>query len=91
MDAFIGITRRFTYSCEPVGGWDGDYRGREWEGVVKDGDVVIYRTEEKAPKEPRGDDERSAWYNTKDKLSKAARDWLSSNYPDWENPIAYWD
>jgi hypothetical protein len=24
-------------------------------------------------------------------LGDEARDWLQENYPDWQNPMAYWD
>lgn len=34
--------------------------------------------------------DRRAW-NEQDAKGEEARAWLTANYPDWENPDAYWD
>ena len=99
-DAFININRRFSYSIEPVGGWENyGHEDCEWHGVVKDNDMVIWETPEKLSGEPRRgttDDESHrrewlAWCDRKDALGNPARAWLEEYYPDWQNRLAYWD
>ena len=88
-DAFININRRFTYKTQPVGGYDSDgYRkGREthpFECVVTDCDTVIWTSEPVSPSA------QLEWFRIDDVLRPMGKAWLDKNYPDWENPIAYW-
>lgn len=71
---------RFHAMCEPIDGWenpDGVYVG-----VVKDQDKIIWRSEDTGT---RGD------YRKHDLLGAAATDWLRTHYPDYKNPLAYWE
>ena len=93
-DAFLNISRRYSYSVQPVCGWeDENYRSAEWQCVVKDCESIIWKSEPIEP-EPKFDKENSkpwnAWYDKKEKLSKIGISWLNENYPDWESPLAYW-
>jgi hypothetical protein len=66
--------------CEPIDGWnnaDGLYIG-----VVKDQDKIIWRSEKTAKRNE---------YKYHDALSKSAEDWLKEHYPDYKNPLAYWE
>jgi hypothetical protein len=98
--ADIGIVRRFSVQVRPVDGWENHNRATSWwSGVVLDGEVEIWESERLVP-EPEyesskhGDDQRKvwlAWQDQKDALADQCREWLNENYPDWEDPLAYWD
>lgn len=93
-DAFLSISRRYGCSSRPVRGYDDpDYRLGGWVGVVNDGKQEIWQSPELGP-EPDSNKDRPAWlkwYQDKEALGDQARQWLATNYPDWENPLAYWD
>ena len=76
--AFIGVNLRYGIRI--------DYDRLEKEKVavamVTDGDTPIHTTE---PIE--GEDS----YHTQDEARMQAKVWLDVNYPDWQNPSAYWD
>jgi hypothetical protein len=92
--AHISLTRRFTYSNQPVAGWGSKNIDHEpWCCVVTDCGVEIWRSPELEP-EPDIDDNRPAWmawYDKKNALAKTGKAWLLEHYPDFENPLAYWD
>lgn len=91
-DAFMTISRRFNYSCMPVGGWENaDRRTDEWIGVVLDSEKVIWRTDPIEPQPATVDAGLLAWYDKKNKLASEAKAWLDKNHPDWQNRLAYWD
>lgn len=55
-------------------------------------DTMLWRSELSFPKP--GYEDRDAylfWSNQVDSLEAQARQWLDENYPDWGNPLAYWD
>lgn len=90
--AFITVSRRFNYSCVPVGGWENvNHRTEEWTGVVLDSEKVIWRTEPIEPQPSSVDGGLLDWYKKKDDLANQAKAWLDENYSDWENRLAYWD
>lgn len=88
-NAHISLSRRFAYGIEPEGGWDNECN-RETVSryvLVKDmgNGTIIWKSDLVAP------DEICPWYMLSEKLSQIAREWLAEHYPDWENPLAYWD
>ena len=95
--ADMSLVRRYTYGYEPVGGYteDGSSQSSSVYGYVKDlaTDEVIWctaqaleRPDDSAPRE-----EHLAFYDAKDALVASAKDWLNDQFPDWEDPLAYWD
>lgn len=77
--AGLNIERRYSFAF--------DYQKKESEGIclanVYDCGVVIYTTE---PVKVVGKSWESA-----ELTEKSAKTWLDANFPDWENPSAYWD
>lgn len=78
--ANLSLARRYEVSF--------DYDRSENEGVgvanVTDGGEVIFSTE------PIPVNREKSW-KTSEQANKLAVEWLDKNYPDWENPGAYWD
>lgn len=59
--------------------------------VYRDGEV-IHETEAVQPEGwTSGNRYNDAYWAAEDKASKEVNTWLEENYPDWENPMAYWD
>lgn len=84
-NAHLSLDRRFGYSlcvyCDAEGN-DADYAvATHRKAVIVDGDTVIKVI---GLCEMRD-------YDAEDKLEAEARDRLQENYPDWQNPMAYWD
>lgn len=87
--AHIGIKRRYTYSDLPVGGYDNpdfDQQTTPRVGVVEDRDTIIWQSEPfdfvAAGVE---------WFNAGESVLLQAKAWLEKHYPDWQDPLAYWD
>jgi hypothetical protein len=83
-NAHLSLNRRFgftTYeSCDAEGN-DADYNEATHQKVVIwDGgeEIKVIGLWEKQD------------YKAADPLGAEARDWLQENYPDWQNPMAYW-
>lgn len=55
------------------------------ETVVMDGDAIIFSAGSRAS------DYSDESYRIGDEQSKVANTWLNEHYPDWKNPLAYWD
>jgi hypothetical protein len=96
--AHISLERRFSCSAEPVCGYASpDYRKHEWHAVVCDCGKVIWQTPHKLEPEPEYHDDKEnrealiVWGGKRDELRKAATAWLDKNYPNWKDPLAYWD
>lgn len=92
--AHISLDRRYSYRVEPVVGYDDpEYRKSEWQSVVTDCDKIIWTSEEKLrvepPYEPR--DEWLKWHDDKRALEQMGREYIDAHFPEWENPMAYWD
>lgn len=84
--ADMRLVHRFTADSEPVGGWQEGYdREGPWVGVVRDQGAVIWQTEPSSATE-----EVPKWELTR-RLRLYADEWLAEHYPDWKDPLAYWD
>ena len=90
--AHIGLVNRFSARVEPVDGWDDpDYYTKGRKGCVKDGETIMHVVGEIGP-EPQGDREAFlAWLDEKDRLGTLAQEWLDEHYPNWRDPLAYWE
>jgi hypothetical protein len=88
--ANIHICRRFRPSHEPEGGWekyDNCAAESAWVAAVRDSnDILIWKSEPVTMN-------KDARYRSalSDKQYTQADAWLTENYPDWRNPLAYWD
>lgn len=83
--AYISISRRFSAGAGPSTGYGDGYNPKARRcGYVTDQGAIIYRTPETVPHDNRD-------YQREDALGKQARAWLEGRYPDWQNPLAYWD
>jgi len=90
-EAFLNSNRRFSYGVQPVDGWESkNYRKGDWHCVVTDCDNVIWKSEHMGG-EPDSKEEMLDWIKAKDKFGETGKQWLTDNYPDFENPAAYWD
>jgi hypothetical protein len=98
-DAHMSLTRRFSYKVEPICGYsDLDYKKSEWHCVVTDCGEVIWASAKRVEPEPKysfdDEDSRQIWLNwdkQKEALGKSGLSWLNEHYPNWEDPLAYWD
>lgn len=69
---------------------DGDWRKHEVKVLNANGDVIKDFGAVDVPE--RTDDPRwSGKYQEYETLQGKAREWLAANYPDYQNPFAYWD
>lgn len=86
-NAHMSLSRRFVPGCMPEGGWEQKYDNETCARVayVKDCGEIVWQSTPVAPSE------QMAWYLIDEYLCRVARKWLNENYPDWENPLAYWD
>ena len=94
--ASIDLCNRYRVSVNPVTGWDDpDYRQSGWHCVVSDCESVISTSGQIEPEPPYDCDEQRAewlaWHDKKDGLAKSGQSWLDEHYPDWRDPVAYWD
>jgi hypothetical protein len=99
-DAFITIKHRYSCSVSPISGYDNpDYYEDRWHCTVADWDgTILWTSEELEPMPPhpsRGDEDARQtfldWYNRKGDLRKLGESWLGEHYPDWRDPLAYWE
>ena len=85
--AHMRFSRRFSTTCSA-------YRTEEYKpgdpctGLVLDADGSVVWHTSKNDFEALKDEED---YERKARLRDLARDWLNTNYPDWDNPLAYWE
>jgi len=83
--AEMDLTPRFSYS-RVYDNHDEYIKGQiQW--YVADGNDIIFRTDP-LKFEKEYDEE---WFKLGGNASKLARSWLDKNYPEWENPMAYWE
>jgi hypothetical protein len=97
-DAFIDTIRRYSFQVQPVGGYEGDYKSREWEAIATDCDEPVWHSGKLRPEPPyRSGDSQEArvewlfWQDQKDTLGGLAEAWLDENKPKWRDVLAYWD
>ena len=81
--AHTSVTRRYAVNF--------DYKREEAEGVavaeVRDGEIVLFSTEPvKVPA-----DQDKEYFKITDGVKATAHKWLQQNFPQWEDPGAYWD
>lgn len=92
------LNRRFSFSNQPVGGWQqATGKNERYIGVVRDCETIIFTTKPTDP-EPsfKSGNEKSRlawskWLATRNSKEAEARKWLVEHYPDYENVTAYWD
>jgi hypothetical protein len=99
--AHINLARRFHCDVQPVCGLEQYYeRGREaalttelWRGIVWDYDGIVWEHPQRLPARPSPTQgqEYSAWYRQERALQEEVKAWLFEHYPDYEDPLAYWD
>lgn len=85
--AHIGLTRRFSFNVQPVCGWEQKF-DNETEPricVVTDGGEAIWQSEEVKPSP------EIEWFRLDTVLNPLGLAWISEHYPDWQDPLAYWD
>ena len=88
-DAFINFDTRFNVSVDHVADPEADYKiwaASDYQGTIKDGDVIIYST---ACVSPTGDLLKDD--EIKKPLYKQLELFMKEHYPDYENTEAYWD
>jgi len=101
--AHMNAVARLTYLTQPDGGYTDDYaaeRLKPKECIVLDTatDGILWRVA--LPPEPPynhatdGPEVRQSWLDYQDLRRGAefhAECWLNQHFPDWRNPVAYWD
>ncbi len=80
--ASLALARRYRYTYD----YEHLEATGEYVGVVFDCGNIVYRTESLPSKTPDGEDH---WENY-DKCQALAKAWLEGQYPDWNDPGAYW-
>ena len=92
--AFLSPVNRFSVTAEPINGWaDGGGEGAAYVGRVFDCGTQIWQSLPTPPM-PAYSVERDvlmAWYEQQDTVREHARAWLCAQYPDYNNPLAYWE
>jgi len=68
------------------------YEVRDWDGTV------LFASESRqtfVPYQEDDQDQKMAFFDNRTAIEKQGKEecaqWLTENYPDWENPLAYWD
>jgi len=79
------LDRRFSYGRFYES--DENYVAGEITSYVKDGDDIVFTTQPKTYDKKHSD----MFFAQQDEASAEAISWLVENYPDWENPMAYWN
>lgn len=81
--AHMNLSRRYSIDIIPVNGYGENYKSEDdRQGQVLDCGIVIWRTSEVA----RYDD-----YRKQDELEVQTKLYIEEHYPDYRNPLAYWD
>lgn len=79
-DAFFHVNRRYGVRYD----YDREEKKRVGISHVMDGDRVIYTTE---PIKAKGE----KYFDLLNRANALAVEWLNLEFPDWEDPSAYWD
>jgi len=91
--AHISLSPRFSYSTEPLEGWNAKTKSGKYVGVVTDCGEIVFQTEPTTPEPKYSEAEHPAWMAwqaTKDQKSNEAKEWLTQKYPNWQDVSAYW-
>lgn len=84
--ASFSLSRRFSCTSRPLDGdYAAPYESIPYEGVVCDGEQVIYKTDPVMPTE------ELPGRSIREMQKLHIVQWLNERYPDWESPFAYWD
>lgn len=93
--AHVRLNNRYSYDAQPVGGWEnGSGAGSQYQGVVTDCGKVIFRTMPTSAQPSYNQSDNTAlteWFTKRDGKSKEAEAWLNEQFPNWKDPLAYWD
>lgn len=81
-NAFIRIDRRFSFRNKQLGN---DYDTSPRAAVVTDQGEVIWQSESESPSD------EVPIYEAGERYLPEAEAWLEEHYPDWRDPLAYWD
>lgn len=90
--AHLSLQQRYGCGTRPVGGWSAD--SDIYEGFVQDCGVDIHVSESKITRpsyETGTPEEFRAHREAEEALGKEARAWLTERYPDWTDPLTYWN
>lgn len=88
------LKRRFAYGMRPVGGWD-NYPSTHREAYITDCDADLWVNPEKVAdalnvvREDRSEYDRLRAIATQMEAEARAR--LETQFPAWQDPLAYWD
>jgi len=87
--AYISLTKRFSYRVISVNGDDSKtWNVDDQHCVIFDCDRVIW---ESKPIPPRTEENVEKWRRWDKEICNSAVNWLKEHYPNWEDPLAYWD
>lgn len=80
--ARMHLYRRYSYGKQPINGYEVESSYTDDKvGVVTDCGKIIYQTQSVGCKD----------YPAQDLVQAEAKAWLIATYPDYKNPLAYWD
>lgn len=88
------LSCRYSYHADPVRGWeDPEYDLGPWQGVITDQDKVIWATPTQLAPQPHNAEREvlREWYDKRDRLAREALECIERQFPDYQNPFAYWD
>jgi hypothetical protein len=88
-ESFINFLTRFTVSVDHTADVSADYdvwEKSDYQGVVKDGNEVIFSTECATPTGDYSEDTK-----IEKRLKQHLESYMTENYPDYKNINMYWD
>lgn len=81
--AHMHLTNRYMATYQPINGYGDNYNPDDPTiGVVTDQGEIIWRTDRQAARKD---------FKLQDELEKEARAYADAHYPDYRNPMLYWD
>ena len=91
--ADMHLSRRYSVGHPPVGGWDSPGSSEApIHGVVMDQEKIIWHTDPLERPAPDADRETMlAFYDAQDALTVKTTTWIDEQFPNWRDPLAYWD
>lgn len=78
--ADMALKTRYTFTVEPVNGWQ-DYDCKDYVCKVMDQGKVLWVS----------DVAKNASFPERDELGDKGKAYLDKRYPEWRSPFAYWD
>ena len=96
--ASLYLSPRFAYGYDPEDHYKSEITYQERKVSPHRGEVVdnstgeiIFSTEWKSFTQPEDGSWNQEASDYEDKIKRELKEWLNKNYPDWENPTAYWE